>query len=224
MPAVAPARGRHRRSGSAGCAGPLGHAVPRGRPQRTGPAQCRPIRHPRPRWPDGRRRSNASGCRRASARRACVGDGLGDRPTDGAPAESPRRGAPPRARDADPGCGARASRPGALGDPRRSSGIGRHRRHGPTPSPSGRNRHAARAASHPGAAGGVDIRRLVAGIALLALLAAAVGRRVARRIGMDGAVLRHHADLLRQLDAAHRPRLHDRGRGRVRSPSAAART
>ena len=76
----------------------------------------------------------------------------------------------------------------------------------------------------PGAVGGVGIRGLVAGIAFLALLAAAVGRQVARRIGMDGAVLRHHADLLRQLDAAHRPRLHDRGRGRVRSPSAAART
>jgi hypothetical protein len=74
------------------------------------------------------------------------------------------------------------------------------------------------------AAGGVDLRRLVAGIALVALLAAAVGRRVARRIGMDGAVLHHHADLLRQLDAAHRPRLHDRGRGRLRSPSATART
>ena len=63
-----------------------------------------------------------------------------------------------------------------------------------------------------------------AAILLAVLLAAAVGRRVARRIGMDGALLRHHADLLRQLDAAHRARVHDRGRGRVRPPSAAART
>ena len=66
--------------------------------------------------------------------------------------------------------------------------------------------------------------RMAATAVLAFLLAAAVGRTVARRIGMDGALLRHHADLLRQFDAAHRPRLHDRGRGRVRPPSAAART
>jgi hypothetical protein len=65
---------------------------------------------------------------------------------------------------------------------------------------------------------------LMAALALAVLLAASVGRRVARRIGMDGAVLRHHADLLRQLDAAHRSRLHDRRRRRVRAASTAART
>ena len=72
--------------------------------------------------------------------------------------------------------------------------------------------------------GGGRLLRMAATAVLAFLLAAAVGRRVARRIGMDGALLRHHADLLRQFDAAHRPRLHDRGRGRVRPPSAAART
>jgi hypothetical protein len=71
---------------------------------------------------------------------------------------------------------------------------------------------------------GGRLLRTAAAAMLAFLLAAAVGRRVARRIGMDGALLRHHADLLRQFDAAHRPRLHDRGRGRVRPPSAAART
>jgi hypothetical protein len=70
----------------------------------------------------------------------------------------------------------------------------------------------------------VGLPEIVAGLVLAAVLAVAVGRRVARRIRMDGAVLRHHADLLRQLDAAHRARVHDRGRGRVRPPSAAART
>ncbi|HET6683885.1 MAG TPA: peptidoglycan DD-metalloendopeptidase family protein [Gaiella sp.] len=78
----------------------------------------------------------------------------------------------------------------------------------------------ARLASHAGR-GALET---IAALALAVLLAASVGQRVARRIGMDGAVLRHHADLLRQLDAAHRPRLHDRGRGRVRAPSTAART
>jgi hypothetical protein len=81
-----------------------------------------------------------------------------------------------------------------------------------------------RAPGSAGAHGGVGLPEVAAGLALAVLLAAAVGRRVARRIGMDGAVLRHHADLLRQLDAAHRARVHDRGRGRVRAPSTAART
>jgi hypothetical protein len=71
---------------------------------------------------------------------------------------------------------------------------------------------------------GVGLPELAAALVLAVLAAVAVGRRVARRIGMDGAVLRHHADLLRQLDAAHRARLHDRGRGRVRAPSATARS
>ena len=75
---------------------------------------------------------------------------------------------------------------------------------------------------HPSS--GVGLPELAAALALAVLAVAAVGRRVARRIGRDGAVLRHHADLLRQLDAAHRARVHDRGRGRVRTPSAAART
>ncbi|HET7515931.1 MAG TPA: M23 family metallopeptidase, partial [Gaiella sp.] len=52
---------------------------------------------------------------------------------------------------------------------------------------------------------------VVAAAALLLLLVAAAAARAARRIGGNGAVLRHHADLLRQLHAAHRARLHDRG-------------
>jgi murein DD-endopeptidase MepM/ murein hydrolase activator NlpD len=64
---------------------------------------------------------------------------------------------------------------------------------------------------------------VVVAIAAIVLFATAVTRRAARRIAPDGAVLRHHADLLRQLDAAHRPRLHDGGRGRLCTPSAAAR-
>ena len=75
---------------------------------------------------------------------------------------------------------------------------------------------------HPSS--GVGLPELAAARTARASAAVAVGRRVARRIGMDGAVLRHHADLLRQLDAAHRARLHDRGRGRVRAPSATARS
>ena len=59
--------------------------------------------------------------------------------------------------------------------------------------------------------------------ALLLLLTAAAAARAARRIGGNGAVLRHHADLLRQLHPAHRARLHDRGGGRVRTSSTAAR-
>jgi peptidase M23-like protein len=76
----------------------------------------------------------------------------------------------------------------------------------------------------PHSSSGVGLSELAAALALAVLAAVAVGRRVARRIGMDGAVLRHHADLLRQLDAAHRARLHDRGGGRVRAPSATARS
>ena len=65
---------------------------------------------------------------------------------------------------------------------------------------------------------------VAAAAALLLLLVAAAAARAARRIGGNGAVLRHHADLLRQLHAAHRARLHDRGGGRVRTPSTAARS
>jgi Peptidase family M23 len=71
---------------------------------------------------------------------------------------------------------------------------------------------------------GIRLPELAVALALAVIAAVAVGRRVARRIGVDGAVLRHYADLLRQLDAAHRARIHHRGRGRVRAPSAAARS
>ena len=66
-------------------------------------------------------------------------------------------------------------------------------------------------------------RGVLAALGLLVLFATAAAARIARRIGGNGAVLRHHADLLRQLHAAHRARLHDRGGGRVRTPSTAAR-
>ncbi len=70
---------------------------------------------------------------------------------------------------------------------------------------------------------GLGLAELLAGLALLMLVAARIVMRVARRIGPYGAVLPDDADLLRQLDAAHRSRLHD-GRGRrVRASSAAAR-
>ena len=59
--------------------------------------------------------------------------------------------------------------------------------------------------------------------AALLLLAAAAAAMAARRIGGNGALLRHYADLLRELHAAHRARLHDRRGGRVRTPSTAAR-
>jgi hypothetical protein len=95
---------------------------------------------------------------------------------------------------------------------------------GSSPSPPTTRRAVEARRDAPFAVGGLGVRALAAGIALLALLAAATGRRVARRIGMDGAVLPHHTDLLRQLDAAHRARLHDRGGGRLRSSSATART
>ncbi|HEX6725252.1 MAG TPA: M23 family metallopeptidase [Gaiella sp.] len=64
---------------------------------------------------------------------------------------------------------------------------------------------------------------VLAAAALLLVLAAAAAARAARRIAGNGAVLRHHPDLLRQLHAAHRARLHDGGGGRVRTPSTAAR-
>jgi hypothetical protein len=70
---------------------------------------------------------------------------------------------------------------------------------------------------------GLDTATIVAAIGLLALLAGAVARKAARRIGGNGAVLPHDADLLRQLDAAHRSRVHDRGGGRLRTPPTTAR-
>ena len=84
----------------------------------------------------------------------------------------------------------------------------------------GRGRAAVHAAPHAR----FGAPEVAAAIALAMLLAAVVVRRVARRIGPNGAVLRHHADLLRQLDPAYRARLHDRGRGRLRAPSATARS
>lgn len=60
--------------------------------------------------------------------------------------------------------------------------------------------------------------------ALLAGVAALGACLLARRIGRDGAVLPDDADLLRQLDPAHRPRVHDHRRGRVRASPAAARS
>ncbi|HEX5584709.1 peptidoglycan DD-metalloendopeptidase family protein [Gaiella sp.] len=68
------------------------------------------------------------------------------------------------------------------------------------------------------------VGRVAVAILLVVLSAAMVARRVARRIGVDGALLPHHADLLRELDPAHRARVHDRRRRRLRTPSAAART
>ncbi|HEX3291412.1 MAG TPA: M23 family metallopeptidase [Gaiella sp.] len=64
----------------------------------------------------------------------------------------------------------------------------------------------------------------LAALALIVLLALGIATRAARRIAGDGAVLRHHADLLRQLHAAHRARVHDRGSGRLRASSAATRS
>lgn len=74
----------------------------------------------------------------------------------------------------------------------------------------------------PSVQDGVRPGVLVAAVLLL-VLAAAAAARAARRIGGNGAVLRDHADLLRQLHPAHRARLHDGGGGRVRTPSTAAR-
>jgi hypothetical protein len=64
----------------------------------------------------------------------------------------------------------------------------------------------------------------LAALALIVLLALGIATTAARRIAGDGAVLRHHADLLRQLHAAHRARVHDRGGGRLRASSAATRS
>jgi hypothetical protein len=76
------------------------------------------------------------------------------------------------------------------------------------------------------AAGGSapDVGVIAATVALIVLLVVAAWRMAARRIDRNGAVLPDNADLLRQLDAAHRPRVHDGGRGRLRTPSAAARS
>jgi len=62
---------------------------------------------------------------------------------------------------------------------------------------------------------------IIAALVLLALLGLGAAGTAARRIGLDGAVLRHHADLLRQLQTAHRARVHDH-RGRHRGASSAA--
>ena len=72
--------------------------------------------------------------------------------------------------------------------------------------------------------GGTPFGPLLAAFLLGCLVAAAGIRRSARRIDGDGAVLPDDADLLRELDPAHRARVHDRGRGHLRAPSAAARS
>ena len=76
------------------------------------------------------------------------------------------------------------------------------------------------------AAGGSapDIGVIAATVALIVLLAVAAWRKAARRIDGNGAVLPDNTDLLRQLDAAHRPRVHDGRGGRLCTPSAAARS
>ena len=68
------------------------------------------------------------------------------------------------------------------------------------------------------------LHAMLAAVALVALSAAGILAKTARRIAGDGSVLRHHADLLRQLHAAHRTRVHDGGSGRPRAPSAATRS
>ena len=77
---------------------------------------------------------------------------------------------------------------------------------------------------HPLRDGGVPFGPLVAAFLLGCVVAAAGIRRSARRIGGNGAVLPDNADLLRQLDAAHRARVYDGGRGRLHPPPAAARS
>ncbi|HET8743237.1 MAG TPA: peptidoglycan DD-metalloendopeptidase family protein [Gaiella sp.] len=76
----------------------------------------------------------------------------------------------------------------------------------------------------PAPRGLVGLWRIVLVGALALVLAAMVARRVARRIGGNGALLPDHADLLRELDPAHRACVHDRGGRRLRASSAAART
>jgi hypothetical protein len=84
--------------------------------------------------------------------------------------------------------------------------------------------HEAATGGGPESPGAVALWRVALASALGLVLAAMVARRAARRIGGNGAVLPHHADLLRELDSAHRARVHDRGGGRLRTPPAAART
>jgi Peptidase family M23 len=95
----------------------------------------------------------------------------------------------------------------------------------------------------PGAAVGSTVAHVVAGtaaeaaggsaphigviaatVALIVLLAVAASMKAARRIDGNGAVLPDNTDLLRQLDAAHRPRIHDGRGGRLCTPSTAARS
>lgn len=72
--------------------------------------------------------------------------------------------------------------------------------------------------------GAVPLGPVLAAFVLGCVLAVAGARKGARRIACDGGVLRHDADLLRELDSPHRARVHDRGRGRLRAPSATARS
>ena len=69
----------------------------------------------------------------------------------------------------------------------------------------------------------VPLGPVLAAFALGCVLAIAGAREGARRIAGNGAVLRHDAHLLRELDPAHRARVHDSGRGHLRAPPATAR-
>ncbi|HET9938725.1 MAG TPA: peptidoglycan DD-metalloendopeptidase family protein [Gaiella sp.] len=98
-------------------------------------------------------------------------------------------------------------------DAARAVGLGRLERPGTLASPL--------VVDGPGT--GIGLAELIAAAVLVALAAARAGLELARRIDRNGAVLPDNPDLLRQLDAAHRPRVHDGRGGRVRAPSAAAR-
>ena len=93
------------------------------------------------------------------------------------------------------------------------------------PSPSWRRRHR-RARPRRGGSGYavVPLGPIVAAFVLGCLVAVAGSRRAARRIDVDRALLPHDADLLRELDPAHRARVHDRGSGHLHAPPAAARS
>jgi hypothetical protein len=124
------------------------------------------------------------------------------------------------------------------GNPGRAHRHGRgfqrapHAAHGATPAPTREPDVAAAAlaaaTSHSATADAASGEsrfetRTFATLALIVLLGVGLATKAARRIARDGAVLRHHADLLRQLHAAHRARVHDRRGGRVHAPSAATR-
>ena len=82
---------------------------------------------------------------------------------------------------------------------------------------------AATTAVEPKVAGGLDPTTVALGAGLVLAAAAMAAWMAARRIGGHGALLPHDADLLRERDPAHRARVHDRGRRRLRPAPAAAR-